>query len=673
MYPQVDTQLIFLHSLCGLMCIYYSVRLYTKKNEIRNLNHPLILIPLLIAFISLISSFIGENFSKSLLGAPQIGQGVFWYFDLSIMSIVFSQLANIKTAKLILFINLLFVTFVVSFFTFFPYWNSTPISFYYFTDYLCFYGVLVFLLFTTMTKNKYYLLFSFLLLGTYFSILNNRAAILFWITTLLAGIIYYSLKALNNYYENKKLRKFLFSEGMLVFVVFLISLLVLFCSIYFWSTDFNLPPNIKGTILDAPVVRGKIIENSLYGLSSLKLFLFGNGWGTVSDLLLQNMKSWHYEELRVGYSLHFHTHNEIVEHLVSIGLLGGMLFLMYIYYIFKQSNVFGIPSKLGWLLFFKINCFWFLWPGTLTLYAVVLSFFIFTKSNNFKLFFSLNEYSKLNKSLFSIIFLSMGLFLLYGAHIAYSSISVNSKLKYSYILENLKNVPQKEHKCLVFYNDFNRGGIMLDMFLQNYSSYIFALEKDKIEDNAFKVLYDLQCKANEIIGTGNFTLSLLNTAMQVDTRFYYKFAGTIEGIDYLEKNYDKWFKKALLMSKTMPKRKDLIMPFLSYAVGHNKNEDAAELCSKNLLELDGMCSLVRANKILSKSKINNEEIKKSILLIKQAIQKGIFNEILYGYWFGRGDSYENWGLKGIPLAPDEIFLISNKEKEELEKIISKQY
>ena len=118
MYPQVDTQLIFLHSLCGLMCIYYSIKLYIKKNELRNLNHPLILIPLLIAFISLISSALGKNFNKSLLGAPQIGQGVFWYLDLSIMSIVFSQLANIKTAKLILFINLLFVTFVVSFFTF---------------------------------------------------------------------------------------------------------------------------------------------------------------------------------------------------------------------------------------------------------------------------------------------------------------------------------------------------------------------------------------------------------------------------------------------------------------------------------------------------------------------------------------------------------------------------
>ena len=83
--------------------------------------------------------------------------------------------------------------------------------------------------------------------------------------------------------------------------------------------------------------------------------------------------------------------------------------------------------------------------------------------------------------------------------------------------------------------------------------------------------------------------------------------------------------------------------------------------------------LVKANQILFKSKINNEEIKKSISLIKQAIQKGIFNEILYGYWYGNENSYDGWGLKGIPLAPDEIFLISNKEKEELEKIISNQY
>ena len=64
---------------------------------------------------------------------------------------------------------------------------------------------------------------------------------------------------------------------MFVFIVFLISMLILFCSIYFWSENYKLSANIKGTLLDAPVVRGKIIENSLYSLFDFKTFIFGNG------------------------------------------------------------------------------------------------------------------------------------------------------------------------------------------------------------------------------------------------------------------------------------------------------------------------------------------------------------------------------------------------------------
>ena len=88
------------------------------------------------------------------------------------------------------------------------------------------------------------------------------------------------------------------------------------------------------------------------------------------------MKNWQYDELRVGYNLHFHTHNELTEHLVSLGLVGGFLFLIYLYFIFKESSKFSFAAKLGWLLFFKINSFWFLWTGTFTVFAVVVSCFI---------------------------------------------------------------------------------------------------------------------------------------------------------------------------------------------------------------------------------------------------------------------------------------------------------
>ncbi len=37
------------------------------------------------------------------------------------------------------------------------------------------------------------------------------------------------------------------------------------------------------------------------------------------------------------------------------------------------------------------------------------------------------------------------------------------------------------------------------------------------------------------------------------------------------------FRKAFLMAKTIPKRGDLIMPFLSYAINKNKNKDAINI------------------------------------------------------------------------------------------------
>lgn len=674
MYPQVDPQIIFLHSICGLMFIYLSLKILINKYELKNLNHPIIILPFCLALIGFISSLFAKNFNASLLGSPQIGQGVFWYFDLAIILILLSQVMHLKFFRIIFFINLITITFIVSFFTFFPFWKGLPISFYYFSDYLCFYGVLNFILFTTLTKRFYLNFLAFIILGLYLSILDNRAAILFWTTTFLVGLVFYGLKAMRTFYKNKKL-DFLFSDSLFVFFIFLLSLLTLLSSLYFWSSDYSLPKDIKDTLLDAPVVRGKIIENSLYSLNNLKTLLIGNGWGTVPTLLLENMNSWQYDELRLGYNLHFHTHNELVEHTVSLGLTGGFLFLIFVYYIFKNANKLSFESKLGWFLFFKITCFWFLWTGTLTLFATVLSCFVFSKNTNLRYLSLLNKNTKMKNLVFSTTFLGIGLFLFYGAYMTYSTGKTHSLLQYSKIVEEKNQNNQINKECLPFYNEFNRGGIVLDMFLQEYSSYLFLLDNDDIEENAFYVLYQLQCKANDIIMKGNANSSLLNTSMQVDTKFYFKFGNTDIGKNYMDEYYQKWFQKALIMSNTMPQRGDLIMPYLSYAINRNKNKDATKVCKQSVKGLDAICDLIEANQILAKKNIDKKDLNKSIYLIKEAINKGIFNEIIYGFWFEQKQDddivYANWGLKGIPLSPDILFLISDKEKFELEKVIKR--
>ena len=101
------------------------------------------------------------------------------------------------------------------------------------------------------------------------------------------------------------------------------------------------------------------METSLYSLLDVKNLIFGNGWGVVHELLLENMNKWHYDELRLGYNLHFHTHNEIVEHLVALGLVGGILFIIYLYFIFRESSKISFAAKIGWLLFLKLIAFGF--------------------------------------------------------------------------------------------------------------------------------------------------------------------------------------------------------------------------------------------------------------------------------------------------------------------------
>ena len=678
-YPQVDTQILFLHFLCRIMFFYFAVRVFIDKNAMAILQHPLIIFSFLLALISLLSSSLSKNLNISLSGSPQIGQGTFWYFDLTIMSIIFSQVTYLKNIRIIIFINLLIVTGVVSLFTFYPNWQGIPISFYYFTDYLCFYGVLTFILLTSITKNLYIHLFGFLLLGLYFMFLENRAATLFWSTTFLAGVFYYCFQYFKKNNVIAKITKILFSDFIFVFIIIIISFLIVSSSVYFWSENYTLSSSIKGTILDAPIVRGKIFETSLYSLDSLKNLLFGNGWGLIPDLLLENMNQWQYDELRQGYNLHFHTHNEVAEHLVSVGLIGGLLFIIYLYFVFKYSGELNLQAKLGWLLFFKINCFWFMWVGTFAVFAVVVSCLIFQPEK-------LNYKEKINKikfqfmykkSVISLLAICSGCFVFYGSYLNYQSIRVNSLLNYKAISQYLNNKKYtNDQECLSYYNDFNRGGYMLDMFLSGYMGHLMTIEKNKVDDKDLRLLEELKCKANDLIKTNNFTTSLLSTAIQADTDFYYKFVDVEDKKDQINKNYKYWLYKANVLAERMPNRGDLLLPFLSYAISNGKSNDALNICKKNISGLDAFCYLIKANSILSNSNLDESSLQNSINLIKKSLNLGLFNELVYGFWFQKciedNKVFCNHGYKGIPLSPDIIFLISNKEKLALEELIRAQ-
>ena len=68
----------------------------------------------------------------------------------------------------------------------------------------------------------------------------------------------------------------------------------------------------------------------------------------------------------------------------------------------------------------------------------------------------------------------------------------------------------------------------------------------------------------------------------------------------------------------------------------------------------------------------DNDIRESIKLIKDSIDKGIFNELVPQFWW-EGNQHNqdlaNYGIRGIPLAPDILFLISDEEKKKLEDML----
>ena len=151
--------------------------------------------------------------------------------------------------------------------------------------------------------------------------------------------------------------------------------------------------------------------------------------------------------------------------------------------------------------------------------------------------------------------------------------------------------------------------------------------------------------------------------MLIDAKYYYRLGETKLGKEYFKENYKNWYNKALKMSKELPKRGDLLFPYLSYAINNNKSDDAAVICESRSKGIEAFCDLIFAYQLLKSNNIDEQIIDESISLVKKSIEKGIFNELLYGFWFKEVNNnkteYDNYGIHGIPLAPDILFLISS--------------
>ncbi len=532
-----------------------------------------------------------------------------------------------------------------------------------------------FILMTTVIKNKYTIFFAYSFLGWYLSLLENRAALILWSFVFLMFFLYELLNIFRKKNIIEKLKNFLFSNLLLTFSVFSISIVILISSLVFWSGDGALPSDVGSSALASLVVRGKLIEVVLSDFFNLKNLLIGEGWGRVPDLLLSSMNAWQFDQLTVGYNLHFHTHNEVFEHFFSLGILGLLLFLLLIYFTLKNSELISIYTKLGWVLFFYVSCFWFFWAGTLPLFALVLGTLAAKKySRNYFFETVLDNYlPKLGKNyIFSIIFILVGIFQLYGSYLNLSYIKEYKKISYGALASLSKDQNLSEIKCKNFYVD-KRGGDTVASFINSFPSY---LKRNNLEYNNeyLKIIETLQCISDEIIFKSEANLNLITASIQLDTKLFFSNSNLAQELINSNEKFKNYEKKILILSEQTPKRGDLIMPFLAIALKKNKFSEIENLCTnEQIVGIEGYCYLIYSYKILSSDYLSNNDIIKGVNFIKKAIEKGILDEKVYGWWlFDDLRLYGNeFSPSGIPLSADLIYYISTNEALKLLEIVNK--
>ena len=116
------------------------------------------------------------------------------------------------------------------------------------------------------------------------------------------------------------------------------------------------------------------------------------------------------------------------------------------------------------------------------------------------------------------------------------------------------------------------------------------------------------------------------------------------------------------------------MPFIAIAFKKNRLDVINDICNRrNVKGVEGYCNLVKGYQILNKEYINRNDIKKSISHINKALEYGILEEKIYGWWLFDGirEMEESYSPHGIPVSPNIIYYISSSEALNLLEILKK--
>ena len=640
-WGQIEGQIVFVHMICAIVAINMAFLLIKYRKFANLIYEPLIFIPFLIGILSLFLSCFHRITNLSLYGSPQIGEGPFWYFDLGIMTMLYALVWSDKRWRVPLLILTFCVIFFVTLFSFKPVLGAYELQFFFFFDYLCFFGIAFAIIFISTYKEKNYILkilsiknisvILFLCLGPYFWLLDNKSAAFVWFITSLLWIFISFIKSyVGNSALKESLINIIYSPYMFTFSIILASICILSSSFIFWDgisfTNDMFTPQANPIVahLATLVARGSIIRVLLEHFNSIEAFIFGYGWGSTSDLLISSFTIERFNQINTGSRVHFHTHNELFEHFISMGILGLVSYVSYAFFVFKRAFEKGSFIPYFWILYFVESCFYFQFISSLPFLALASATMLKYEKINDRSELNIED-NRNNFSFSFILLLTVVGSLSYASFIGFFT-NINTEVYGPDRMISLSKSTNQEN-CHISVYDYGRGGIHLANMYDGYSSYI----KDQydsgqpLNESDVDVLKWYLCASHNQISSGNTTIELINADINVisflSTANSEKLGFKIENLrnDYLK----IWDNRIRLLLSLAPSRIDQITPYISVLLKENKFEEIISICAnaRKYGKDIPYCDLAEAAIYIEEGAFD-----KAVKLIEDAEKRGAFEK-----------------------------------------------
>ena len=634
-WGQVEGMICYSFLLSAITALFLIKVGYSDQTFRSVFAHPLILFPILIGIFSIVSGIFQRLPILAFYGSPQIGQGAFWYFSLSIFTALYFKILDSRTWKLIFFINLLFVVISITVGSFYPTLTGVIISFFGFNDWIALYYASLFIFIyylCTLYKIPYQSLIQLLLylaLGPLFWIIDNNSSIALWIIFLFGWLFMLLIK-------NSKINQFIninyvFNPFIFTLVPIFLSIAMVISSYIFWDGATDQTYIITDTNrswlghLGTLVARGSIIRVLIEHLNDFQSILIGYGWGSTSELLLASFTPEVFYQINTGNRVHFHTHNEIFEHIFSIGFVGASVYIIYTYYIFKYSFKLSMMMSFLWLLYFCISVFWFQWVSNIIVQSLLIALIISSDSRVFQgNFIKISNFFKV-KLYYILSLLFISIFLFYGFFIGYFTAKNHmSSFRANQLIELAEN-SSENNNCLHRIKDFGKGALQFSQKFNGFNNYYKdeVMLYGKLNETDYLVLEWYLCASDALIELEQASLELINVHINVLSMISVLPGkeGKITRIK-AKKYLNLWENKLNLLLSIAPKRVDQATSLISFYLNDKNHMGVRRICNKISKSgyYQGYCDLSLGAILLEEGNFDD-----GMSLIKKAYDNGVLD------------------------------------------------